>query len=473
MALVFSNSPGAIFNILGRCGKAIAAMRTYQATQRINLVDATVGLIAQLNAYADIQAVVGAGYLSQLSLPEGVASFVQGVAAQAVNRAVFLDNPRPNQNLTQLNVPASLKEIIRQMKVQGASVLRAGATISGGTFSAPSNGNGVAVASLTRPFDGALLENAYAENLLLTCNSDSFLGGATLGNEGFSLVGAGSQSDPFAFNWPLGSNCSLSLSAANGNANNSQGNLLTNSGFELFTTTPNIPDNWLLTTGVAGTHLFQETSVVFAGSSALRLKGDGSNLTSWQQPFGVTPGTLGTLSPLSQYAFNVYMRRDGVAAGAGLLQVDLVDGGGVIIKDAGGNNNSTTIDLTGTGPLTTVYGAQNVSFRTPEILPAQQSLRFHLINPLTAGRQVYFDTAALAGMSQCYTQGPFVALFSGASPFLQNDFCVIPCVNTRGGAGTLSSFQALWYLLFPDAANNELLLPSSATPTISDTLITS
>jgi hypothetical protein len=378
---------------------------------------------------------------------------------------VFRDNPQLNQTLQSVNTLTSLYEVIRQMKVAGASVLAMTVASSTGSFTGV--GNGIIVASTKRPLDGLTLENAFAENLLLTCSSDSYSGSATAGNEGMQISGTGNQSDVFAFNWPLGSNCSASLSVINGNANNSQGNLLTNSGFETWTS--NVPNNFSLTVGAGGTNIFQENTLNYDGVSSCRLTGDApGTLTSFNQQFNLSTGTSGTLSTLSQYAFNVFVRRDSVAAGAGVMTIDLVDQNGTVILDANGVANSFTINLTA---LTTIYTAYNVVFRTPAILPTSQYLRFHLTTALTNGRSVYFDKASMGLMTQTYISGPFLSVHAGSTPFLQGDYSSVTIANSRGSGGTLSTWQTLLAQLFPQVIQNEILFPSSSVPTISDALI--
>ena len=469
MALSFANAVGNLFNRLGKLGLLIKTVKSTQSTLLTNMTDTATGVVAQFNGESDIQALMGSAYIGVLSGIEVTGGLAQSIAQATVNRMVYRDNPQISQNLTQLNINVAIAEVIRQMRAQNASVLRM--TVSAVPTPFNGTGNGGVIASLTRPFDGLPLENAYQENVLFQCTADSYTGGSTVGNEGFQVTGAGSESDIFAFDWPLGSNATLALNAVNGATDNGAGNLLTNSSFETYATTANVPDNWTLKVGTAGTNTFKETSVVYVGTASLKILGDGSTLTSLQQQFGASPGTGGTLSPQTQYGFNIFVRRDGTAAAAGVLQVDLIDGNSNIINDFNGTANSFTIDLTA---LTTTYTAFNVAFRTPEILPATQFIRIHLTTALTNGRAVYLDLASLGVMSQMYTSGPFFSVYSGSIPFVSSpipDYSYCQINNSRGAGATLSTFQTLWAQLFPQMISNEFLLPSSNSPTISDGLI--
>lgn len=469
MAISFSSAPGNLFNRLGKVGALIANVRAHQNTQLTAMTDATTGVTAQLNGEPDIQAMMGASYIGILSSAEAAGSTAQQIAQAVADRMVFRDNPQQGQSLTSQNVPASLAEIIRQMKVAGASVLAA--TVAASTSAFTGTGNGAVITSVVRPFDGKALENAFAENVTFQCTADSYSGGAQAGNESFGVNGDGNQDDLFAFNWPLGSGGSTSLSAINGAADNSQGNLLTNSGFDKWDSATLLPTSWELTVGAAVTHVNEETSIVFgdAGSSALRLTGDGSNLTTLRQTFNDSSGTSGTLQPQTQVSFAVWMRRDGTAPAAGSLRIELVDGNGAVIQDANGANNAFDVDLT---LLSTVYAAFTGVFRLPAIMPSTYRVQYRLTTALTNGRSVYLDRGGMGYMSQLYTSGPFLNVHSGASPFLLNDYATATVTNSRGAAGTLTTFQTLLARLFPsDVYGSELLFPSSATPTIPDSLI--
>lgn len=468
MALSFADAPQNLFNILGAIGSLIKQVKTYQTAQYTNMVDTTAGVVAQLNAESDVQALMGNSYISLLNSTSNIGQFCQQIAAAALNRKVYRDNPRIAQNLQSVNLIDSLREVIRQMKAAGASVLAQTITATPALFSAnaANAGNGVIVASTKRPLDGMVLENALAETILFTCISDSYTGGNTEGNESFQVNGVGNQGDLFAFDWPLGSNGLINIDAIDGEQNNSGGNLLTNSSWDDWT--GNTPDNWEITVGTAGTQVTKESSIVYDGDFSLAITGSGGVNTALRQLFDDSTGTLGTLDPLTQYSCNLFLRRDGTAAAAGVLTVELVDSGGTVIQDENGVNNSFTIDLTA---LTTSFVAYNGAFRTPTDLPDEMYLRLRCSTALTNGRVIYADRISLGVMQQLYVGGPFLAVHSGSIPFQLNDFSTCAITNSRGAAGTLSTFQTLFYRLFPEMISNELLLPSSGTPTIDDALI--
>ena len=464
MAIPMYGGVGDLFNRVGKIGALIKNTRSYQATQLTSMTSTTTGVVAQFNAESDIQAEMGSSYIGLLNGFGNVGNFCQQMAQDTVNRMVFRDQPQLNQTLTQTNLVASLQEVIRQMQQQGATVLAM--TVTGTPGTVVGTGNGVMNVSVKRPSDGRTLENALAESVLFTCTSDSYTGSAEAGNEGFSVTGTGSAGY-FDFNWPLGSNASVSLSAIDGNSDASAGNDLTNSGFENWTA--NVPDNWTLVVGTAGTNISEETVLVYAGSAALKITGDaGGTLTELTQEFdNSTDGTPTALDPTVQKSVNLFVRRDGVAAGAGVLQVAWVDENDSVILDEAGTANSFTIDLTA---LTVNYTSYLSTFRSPSIMPGTVKFRLKLTTALTNGRSVYVDTVSQGDMTQLYTSGPYFAVHSGDVPFQISDYGYTAVTNSRGSGGTLSTFQTLFDTLF-GMRQLDLLLPSSSSPAISDSLI--
>lgn len=472
MALDFSNALGHWFNIAGKCALLLSQERTNQAAQQTNLISQTVGLLVQLGAESDIQSLVGSGYVGALNAgPDSVGSLAGAVARAALNRLVYRDVPRAGQTLTSDQTVACAYELVRQMKVQGVSVLAQTIAATAGAWASNvglAPGNGVINTSVRRPLDGLVLEHALAEELLLTVVSDSFVGGSAAGNELIAVQGEGLQGDYYAFDWPGGSGVDLNVSVIDGDEDNSAGNLLTNSGFTEFTEA-NQADNWEYVVGTAGTHFFEETSNTYgATGSALRLRGNGSTLHQFRQQFdNSADGTGGELEPLSQYSACAFLRRDGTAPASGLLAWRLTDSTGTVVNDAAGVPQTGTINLTA---LTTNYEGYTIDFRTPLVLPSALYLDFAMVtgNALTSGRDVYIDKVSLGGMSQTIRNGIYIAFHAGSTPFRLADYARVTVTNSRGTAGTLNTFQTAIPRLIPEFYDNEILLPSAAVPSHPD-----
>lgn len=463
----FASATGNLMNRWGKCGLLLSSMRTQQLAQLQNMTNTSTGAVAQFDNESDIQALIGGSYIGALTGPESVAGIASQVAQATANRMVFRDNPQIGQTLTQGNVAISINEIIRQMKIAGATVLAMTVTAVPGDFIG--TGNGVAVCSVRRPFDGVVMENSFAESVLYRCTQDSYSGGATAGNEGFQITGDGSQDDFFAFNWPLGSNALQEIFAINGDANLSQGNVLNNSGFADWA--GNVPDHFTLVTGTAGTDILEESSIIYTGGASLHFVGDGVTEVELKQQFASAAGSLVTLNPQQQFSVTVFARGGASPASAGVLEIALVDENDDIINDAGspGIPNSFTIDLTA---LNTVFTPFTGVFRTPVITPDEMYLRIKQTTPLSGGDSVYLDKLGMGLMTQLYTSGPFFSSHSGSIPFVANDQCTVPVTNSRGALGTLDTFQTLLArILNPFVMQNGFVFPSSSVPSIPDSLI--
>jgi len=470
MPISFNGSAGDLFNRLGRYAKLLREVRTYQAAQLTNMIDTTVGVVAQLNEEPDIQAVMGSTYIGILQgSGQAALASAQRLAQLTVNRQVYRDTPQFSQTLTQSNVQAAIEEILRQMVSQGKTVLAMTVTGTPGTFFG--TGDGAVVVSVKRPQDGAFQENVFAETMTLVCTRDSYTGGTSEGNEAFLVQGVGRQNDLSSFDWPLGSNASVNVQVVDGNTDNGSGNLLTNSGFNEWDGTASFLTSWDLVAGTVGSTISEETTLVYDGDAAVRLTGDGATLHRWRQRFGISSGTTGELVPLTQYAFNFWARRDGTAPTDGTLQIALTDAAGNILNDAGNTPNSTTVSLPG---LSTSYTAFGTSFRTPAILPDEYYLDFQCTGtPLTTAREVYLDKAALTEMDQMYSSGPYLTIFGGSVPFLVGTRGDATFTNSRGSGGTLDTWQtAIFRLLSPLWSQREYQLPSSSVPNVPDSLIT-
>ncbi len=201
------------------------------------------------------------------------------------------------------------------------------------------------------------------------------------------------------------------------------------------------------------------TSHVLSGR-ALFFAGDNTTQTAIYVPV--------TLQPLTQYAFNVFLQVDVVAA-AGVVAFELVDGiGGSVTNDEAGSGNTFSV---GHASLTTFAQAFNAFFRTPTLMPPQLYLRIRLSTALSTGSNLYLDQACLGDVTILYNGGPQVAAFSGGvdvtigGASVPADYWTITVTNDRAG------LWQEWFNRIFAMADKGLLLPSNVSPTISSALI--
>lgn len=361
-------------------------------------------------------------------------------------------------HLVSKTIAEAMRQLIIQMVAEAEYV--PAPTVSAGTPDAGSgnNGDGHCLASVVGP-DGVNLHYVFNETLDLLCTVSSQEGG-TLGREQFSVKGDAAVSDTLSHEWPGGSGASASVNAVDASEDAGTGNKLTNSDFESFTS--NVPDNWEVAVGSAGTHILEEASTVYGGSKALEFVGQSSsNLTSIFQEFDdSTDGTAATLKPLTVYAFSCWLRKS--TGATGVLGISLWDGSD-IIDDAAGNDNALSKDVsTLSDSAWTAFGG---FFRTPAALPDTIRLRIHLTTTLNDTKSLFIDHAAMAECSAVYAGGPYVRVFSGADKFIKNDSFTAAINNNYGSAWqlTLERFFGMRAL--------GLQAPTDASPTIADSLI--
>lgn len=358
-----------------------------------------------------------------------------------------------DQPLPARTVDWALDYLIRQMKTATTRYVEGNAV--GASVTATSlTGNGNVVVS-TKNARGVTLENLRAERLLLRCTDAE-----TAGAETIAVDGEAAETDILSHLWPAGSGARAALVSLAADADD---NLVSNGAFETFTVADQA-DDWTYVDGTATTHIAEETSTFYAGTSALKFLGNGTK----QHRIRVALD----LEPLTQYAFNIYLRNSTNPA-AGALAIRLHDGSNVINDDAG-TANTTTIDLTTLG---TTFVAKSAVFRTPSELPTTVYLDLYCSTAISNTHTLYLDHLAGQEM-QSLTPGapgatPPVAVFSGATAWSLDDgnlrepsqSWLITTTNDRA-----SEWQELFDKLF-DMARRDLTLPTSGTTVIDDALI--
>ena len=462
MALDFTDGTGNLFNRQGQLANWIRLINIFQNTTAPDPLD---DIIEQYMTSAQtepdlVAALQAVRYTTALTSIGGINAVIRQLASDTVQRMVWRDNPL----LSRSDPTTAIKEVIRQMVAQAASVQAATVALSAAVLGSVV-GTGVVNLS-TKRGDGLVNENMFASSTdRLVCTADSISGGATAGRETFQYQGAVGQSDPFHPEWPLGSGATATLTAIDATGNVSGGNLLTNSDFENYAVA-NTPDNWTIVAGAAGTDIKKQTGAFYTGSACLEFVGGGTapNIT---QQFNNAGGTLGTVSPQTPYGLSFWMRAATVPA-AGVITFDLIDGSNTVLQDAQGSNQ--TFAVTCSGLSGTTFGNFKAAFRLGINPGTTVKLRIRASTGISSGSSIYLDHLAFGPLTRLYIGGPFCGVFSGATAYQLNDTYTITTTNNRGGASNLALFQS-WFDRAFGMRQLDLLLPSSGSPTVSDGLI--
>ena len=194
---------------------------------------------------------------------------------------------------------------------------------------------------------------------------------------------------------------------------------------------------------------------VFRGARSVQFASNATELTTIQTPVA--------LAPLTQYAFGMWVKCSSNAPAAGVLTIDLVDGiGGSVINDQAGTANSITL---GHAAFTTSFQAVTGYFRTPAALPAQVYLRVRISTAVTNGESLYLDEVYLGPATECYVDGPSVAVFDGSTAWLVDDRITASITNDRSG------LLHEWCDRVLGLRASRLIFPVSGSPTQADSLV--
>ena len=402
-------------------------------------------------------------YTNGLSFTNNQQSFVDYYRDLTIStlRAQCLDDATPSED----NMDAYIKKLIRDMAAAGDTIdlpSTCTATAAAGT----NKGDGKLVVTITNPIDKVVNYWAYDEVIRFLCQTDSYDGSATLGNENFLVYGHrpasvfnadGSRTpNPLAHEWPKGSGVNTSLASLNPDdtGNVSNGDLDSWGG-----TGNNTPTGWNVAGATPGTTLLRDTGY-YTGTYAAKFVGNGSETTTIY-----TILDLDNMLPSTAYALVFWLKCPGGAA-AGVLTVTLNDGTGTIITDNGSANQTLTFS-NGTITAATSYTAMTGVFYTARSLPSEVRLKFSFTTALTASAAVWIDRICLLPMTQTYAGGPYAAIAGGATGWAKDDTLTNTVVNDASTTKFIRQLDRVWNL-----AAGGYRLGTSASGSVNDALIT-
>jgi hypothetical protein len=483
MANIPLTSSGGLFTRLGHIAgwtNDLESISGGTATTNVLVAGQVPTRTAQLEAdyaasvadYTDIDGIVSlASQLQQT--PQSFLSYLQQLASNTLITMANLSVP-----LIVLDVPHALTLLIGQMNSASASVNSSTPSTGAQTNFGSPVGNPIFVWS-EKDGAGRTLQYVIPETVYVTMTSDS-QSGAVAGQEPYAVQGQNPQPNTLAYNWlgsQFGSGAAISGNLVPGNVSNASGNLLVNSDFTTFTTT-NVPDNWTILIGAAGTDIFNgtTTNAYTTGGGSVQFTGTGAALDDaicqvFNTPSSTTVGAGGTPATVlagavnnAQYAFNLWLKVSATPS-AGVVEVAFINGSNTIIQDDQGNNQAVTMSLTA---VSTSFVNFNGVLRLPQVLPSTIKIRLRLSTAIDSGKSVYFGRFGMTQMSQFYSNGPYVAGFSGNTNV--NASGLTPDAWTFAISNTFGAFQKAFYRWF--IANNPgFILPNSGSPTISDSLV--
>ena len=403
------------------------------------------------------------GNLADLSIPaSGLASTIGGGIYGAVNTSIqsfVVDYVRRETGVYDGTVPTALREVFSQLTAASDTYRSVGTSSISFSATAGNQGNGTVLVRGYRPASSTVfLQEMFTESIGLRC-----IEGGTVGNFGqgsFQLTGVASLPSNNT-EWPSGSDTSLQVQATSAAVTASVGtpgvSLLANGDFESWTS--NTPRGWTIVTGTAGTQVLRGT-VPARGSYSLQFTGDGSTLTRIRQQIASASGAPTQVEAERDYALILYARVG--AATTGTVVVALRDAAGTTVGSA------VTLNL---ASLTTSYAISSATFSIAKsALPTTLYLDIYSTTAIANTGILYIDEVVLAPMTQMYpgSVGPSILIYPGTSDWAVGDSGTISVTSDGSANGLFMKGFQRW--LQPERYG--IFLPVSATPSISDTLVT-
>jgi hypothetical protein len=442
MTVTFTTTGQGIFARLGKLFGALTRMETFQSDivdasgtsvqealqEYINSVGATANTDIQYTNLLtnDLDALrneIGGDFIRK----------IQAVAERTLIEMMQadLEGETPATGLPSKTVYEALYELREQM-IAGSKTLDGTTVTIGSTAAGGSNvGNGTVIVSAEA--DNAKhsttnqIPTTRTETLSFRCIKDARSRKLAKGGEVFEVRGA----EPFMatdHRWPGGSGYVgrfQSTSPIVGEGTRPGRNILRNSSFESFVS--NVPRNWTATTGTGGSHIYEETSTVALGSSALKLASNGSTNICIQQKFGdVSAGTGQGVKPDALYGIAVLARKGGTTSSAGALTIGLANSSKTFAT-----GNSIAISH---GDLSaSAYGIFTGSFRARTDLADPIYLTIEQTTAFTNGTNVFIDGLVLAEMIPTAPGGAHFLIVPGPTAFnLEDSFSVAVTNNGEG-----------------------------------------
>lgn len=468
MSLTFTGDES-VFGRLGKLGKIISAVRTWQRTT----LPLESGTFEQAMAMYDNERKLAGNLINLHNAQRNYLTdvYLEGIRQQAIQTVIEM--VRDDTNIPKPDLRRCIEEVISQMTSASQTVEKPSVSIGAIAAGGSNTGNGNLVLSIVRP-DGLDSDLCHPENLTIYCVKDAlsgFLGEgrnlAVPGSELFWIRGAPGVPNKLHWDWGqsgFGSGCLTDLVSVNA-ANDFDGaNLLVNGDMEDWTGAT--PDYWAKTD--ASSQISKDTTTFHDGLASLKIANHATGTPKVWQQFASTSGSRYVMKSRTNYTVNFWVRKDG-APTTGTLTVRAVDGSGNVINDDQGVAQSTTYSIPG---WTTSFVAKSFTFRLKKALPSAVRLEFFLSVALDAGN-AYIDRIAMTPSVLTYPGGLYAALFSGIANWVYNDSYAVTISNNRGGASNLDSVQTLCQRLFP-MGEWGLQLPSvsGGGETIADTVIT-
>ena len=322
--------------------------------------------------------------------------------------------------------------ISRDMISQSETVLENNVSVGSTTPSPLNAGTGTLVLDVVDD-TGQDDQRIIDQPMVWRCRSDRFTGSAA-GKESFNVVGL---PPPSLYNGviPRGSgtqSMNVGKDALSNGSLNSWSNLA--------------PIGWTVDDGIAGTHIVEETTDVWAFDSAMAYVSDAIQAT-----ISISQLIQRKVSARTRQCAGIWMKRPATITAGSTIEV-VIQGTGLVDEVVLKFDPSTNLN-----PVYTLYF---VFFTVPADIPDDYAIhiRWTTANVALAGETILSSGVQLAAADVVNRLRAMI--FRGDRDFIKGDEIDVVAVNDY--AGIFQTFFGRYY---------DFVLPSSATPTIPDSLV--
>lgn len=396
----------------------------------------------------------------------GIASFLGVNMYQIIQNSIsqhLVNTIKIESGVYDGTVQTALKSLQQSMIDNGDSLRQVGTSTIADTYGS-NQGNGVTLTNILRSpsGDGFALQELFTETINALCissgNSQNF-GVASFSLTGLQRIIESNTEYPQGEATVLGGsgikNVLQSSSASIGSSTGQSGsNILSNGDFEVWSS--NVPRNWTIVTGTAGTQVLQGT-VPARGTYNLQLVGNGSTLTRLRQQIASSSGAAFNVFAEVTYSLSFMYRMASASGNTGVVVVG--------IRDSIGNSVSPAITINLATLATTDYTYASTTFSLARgSVPTSLYLDIYSTTAIANTKQLYIDELMLTPMIELYSGGPKIIITNGEVDWNIGDTFALDVVSNATSGGTFIKSIQRW--LRPEQQG--CLLPVSTTPTIPD-----
>lgn len=401
----------------------------------------------------------------------GIDAFRAGIEAARIElsdavRVRMLDRTSIIDELdlpSETDLDTTLRRFREQMVADSETVQACAVTLGSVTAWSGNDGNGTILTSkvldgFSDPGDYFPADRGYvgldselcctSETMTVECTADSQTSGRAEGAEAFKIFGGVPNPEDFTPTPYFGAGTEGSGSSDDAFIYGPHsGTLVNNPTFEDWTSdSPPVVGSWTLDSGTNNTHWKRSTSTnAYRGDYGGNFAGDGAQATI-QISQAMTPRTK--FRPLQRVLVSIRYKAD-ASISAGTL--------GVIFEGTGYSAGGSESISIAHGSLATSWTLASFWCNLPAIIPTDFKLVVKVTNTLTNTKNIYIDDVYV--QPGYWFGGLCVATVPGSSRTCVQDRWTFTVANDRAG-----KFQSFWARYFGRQ------LPSSGTPTISDTL---